>query len=167
MKYAAILGGLLLLAPGSQAAENGYGKINLSGVVVDAPCSIVPGADSIEVNFGEISSAALQNGHPSPARDFYLALARCHTLLHHQVQVTFQGTSYADGLFSVGEGNTTVGIELRDRNGQPVRNNQPVAWQRLNEGDNQLHFTTVLKARSPVVSPGRFQTQVLFTVAYL
>lgn len=167
MKYAAIFAGLFVLALSSQAAENGYGKITLSGVVVDAPCSLAPGAGSIEVNFGDISSAALQNGHPSPVREFYLALARCHTLQKNQVRVIFQATSYADGLFSVGEGNTTVGIELRDRNGQPVRNNQPVAWQRLNEGDNQLHFTTVLKARSPVVSTGRFQAQVLFTVEYL
>lgn len=152
---------------GSNGADNGYGKINISGVVVDAPCSISPGADNIQVNFGDISASALQNGRESTAMDFSLDLLRCSTVLKNRVRVTFQGTAFPDGLFSVGEGNTTVGIALRDRFGQQIFTNQPVAWQRINSGDNQLSFSSALKGRATTVTTGRFQTQILFTVEYL
>jgi len=157
----------LAVAFSCEGADNGYGKINISGVVVDAPCSISPGADNIQVNFGDVSASALQNGHESAAVDFSLDLLRCSTSLKNRVRVTFQGTAFSDGLFSVGPDNTTVGIAVRDRFGQQVLNNQPVAWQRINNGDNQLHFSSVLKGRAAVVSSGSFQTQVLFTVEYL
>lgn len=163
-----VTGGIALLwLCSSHATESGYGKIMVSGVVVDAPCSLMPGSDNVEVNFGDISAAALQNGHESAAVDFHLDLARCSTVLKNRVRVTFQGTAYADGLFSVGEGNTTVGIALRDRDGRQVLNQQPIAWQRISNGDNQLLFSSVLKGRSSPVSAGHFQAQVLFTLEYL
>lgn len=158
--------GLLVICC-SHAADNGYGKVNMYGVVVDAPCSIAPAAENIEVHFGDVSSAALQNGHQSAAVDFHLDLVRCSTMMKNRVRVTFKGTAFSDGLFSVGAGNDTVGIELRDRYGQRVINNQPIAWQRINNGDNQLSFSSVLKGRSAVIGTGSFQAQVLFAVEYL
>lgn len=165
-RYLVIMMGLLMVCS-SHAADNGYGKVNMYGVVVDAPCSIAPGAENIEVHFGNVSSAALQNGHQSAAEDFHLDLGCSSTMIKNRVRVTFNGTAFADGLFSVGAGNSTVGIELRDRNGQLVLNNQPIAWQRINNGDNRLSFSSVLKGRASVISTGPFQAQVLFAVEYL
>lgn len=167
MKRYVVLVMALLMACSSHAADNGYGKVNMYGVVVDAPCSIAPGAENIEVHFGDVSSAVLQNGHHSAAVDFHLDLVRCSTMMKNRVRVTFQGTAFSDGLFSVGAGNSSVGIELRDRDGQHVLNNQPIAWQRINNGDNQLSFSSVLKGRTPAITTGSFQAQVLFVVEYL
>ncbi|WP_336797583.1 fimbrial protein [Erwinia aphidicola] len=166
--YRQWLWAIMLAASGAVAADNsnGFGKINMRGVVIDAPCSLAPESASLEVDFGQLSSAALRNGRESQSEEFVLVLQRCSSMLKNQVRVTFQGTAYSDGLFAVGSGNESIGLVLRDRNGQSVLNNQPVAWQRINDGDNKLVFSAAVKGRAATIDTGTFQAQVLFLIEY-
>ncbi|OFC62137.1 fimbrial protein [Candidatus Erwinia dacicola] len=166
IRYRQWLYAMLLAATGAAVADNGYGKINMRGVVIDAPCSLSPESASLEVDFGQLSSAELRNGRESQSEEFALNLQRCSSVLKNQVRVTFQGTVYSDGLFAVGGGNESVGLILRDCNGQSVLNNQPVAWQRINDGDNKLVFFAAVKGRAPTIDTGAFQAQMLFLIEY-
>ncbi|KOC89285.1 fimbrial protein [Winslowiella iniecta] len=157
---------LLLCAKCATAADSGFGNVNIHGVVIDAPCSISPGKDNLQLDFGQLSAAALQNGHESEPVDLDIELARCSADIQNKVRVTFKGTAFSDGLFSVAENNSSLGIAIRDHFGQQVINGQPVAWQRINDGDNVLHFTSVLKGRASPVITGPFQAQVLFYIEY-
>lgn len=59
-------------------ADAGQGTITFSGSVIDAPCSIVPESQNIQVNLGQISvkslAAADKNSDPVP---FTINLAQC------------------------------------------------------------------------------------------
>lgn len=166
LRYTQWTSALLLAASGAMAADNGYGKVNIRGIVIDAPCSLSPESSHLEVDFGQLSSAALRDGRESASKEFVLDLQRCSSMLKNQVRVTFQGSAYPDGLFAVGSDNTSVGLILRDRSGQQVLNNQPLAWQRISDGDNRLKFSAAVKGRSTPIDTGSFQSQVLFVVEY-
>ncbi|ROR11318.1 fimbrial protein [Erwinia sp. JUb26] len=158
---------MLVLSSGAFAVgNNGYGNISIRGVVIDAPCSVAPGDEDLQVNFGQVASASLTAGRASPAQDFSIRLLRCSRQMRNQVRVMFSGSAFSDGLFKPGSTEASFGIAIRDPHDRPVINGQPIAWQALADGDNVLHFSAFLKGRQQTIAPGDFQAQVLFYLEY-
>nr|WP_314419749.1 fimbrial protein [uncultured Erwinia sp.] len=150
----------------SAAGNNGYGNISIRGVVIDAPCSVAPGDEDLQVNFGQVASAALSNGRTSAEQSFSIRLLRCSPQIRDQVRIMFSGNTFSDGLYKPGNTDTSFGIGIRDAQGGPVVNGQPVAWQDLVDGNNALRFSAFLKGREKTITPGEFQAQVLFYLEY-
>ncbi|HCL5345591.1 TPA: fimbrial protein [Salmonella enterica] len=51
----------MMCATSAFAADAGSGTINFTGSVIEAPCSIVPDSQNIQVNLGQVSAKSLTN----------------------------------------------------------------------------------------------------------
>ncbi len=74
------------------ADDQGSGKVNFIGSIVDAPCSISGDSDGQTVNLGPVSNTALKDGGESEAVTFNIQLEQCDfTAGKNKVKTTFTG----------------------------------------------------------------------------
>ncbi|ELR7839504.1 fimbrial protein [Salmonella enterica] len=93
--------------------DAGQGKIQFTGSVIDAPCSIVPESQNIQVNLGQVNLKTLSNeGNTSSSVPFTINLAGCSfdaptspstTVQYSKVAVTFPDANSPAGKESQGE----------------------------------------------------------------
>ncbi|MBU5899673.1 fimbrial protein, partial [Vibrio cholerae O1] len=77
----------------AQAADQGHGKVNFIGSIIDAPCSIAPESIDQTVDLGQVSNVALKNGGSSNPRSFDIKLEQCDTTTLKSVSTTFTGSA--------------------------------------------------------------------------
>lgn len=118
----------------------GGGTINFHGSVTEAPCSIVPGDDKLDINLGQVSQKMLAGADQgSTPVDVVIHLNSCqfdaHTTtppdpdygLLSKVDVVFAGYSSSDeakGLLHNDGTATNVSVQLLDGLGQPLALNR-------------------------------------------
>lgn len=93
--------------------DAGQGTIQFTGSVIDAPCSIVPESQNIQVNLGQVNLKTLdQTDKTSSAVPFTINLTGCSfeaptnpstTVQYSKVAVTFPGTNSPTGGANKGE----------------------------------------------------------------
>ncbi|EBI7230596.1 fimbrial protein [Salmonella enterica] len=170
------------------AADAGGGQIIFSGSVIDAPCSIVPESQNIQVNLGQVSAKSLKNaGATSSAVPIIINLTGCSfdepptngtSTNYSKVAVDFPGVpapETSDGTLGNGEIKnmasnspaTKVAIQLLKSDAStPVKLDTPPANGDINldttSGNNQLKFF----ARMISVAGGATSGSVGATVTY-
>jgi len=149
--------------------DQGHGKINFIGSIIDAPCSISADSATQDVNFGEISSAALANSGKSTPKDFEIKLENCALSTQKTVSVTFTGAASTVNKNNLGIVGTASGasIALTSGNGTAIELGKATAAQTLQNGTNDLLFSAYLQgdgASAPVA--GDFASVADFTLAY-
>ncbi|HCR3975393.1 TPA: fimbrial protein, partial [Citrobacter freundii] len=77
-------------------ANQGSGKVNFKGTVINAACGIDP--DSVEqtIDFGQLSMSHLNAGNTSDPVSFNIKLVNCDTAQATGVQIAFAGATTAD-----------------------------------------------------------------------
>ncbi|EHE7040241.1 fimbrial protein [Salmonella enterica subsp. enterica serovar Newport] len=105
MAVAGMMCGTSAFAAGDaiSTTDAGHGTIQFTGSVIDAPCSIVPESQNIQVNLGQVNLKTLnQQGKTSSSVPFSINLTGCSfatpappntTVQYSKVAVTFPGTS--------------------------------------------------------------------------
>ncbi|EAT0256504.1 fimbrial protein [Salmonella enterica] len=93
--------------------DAGQGTIQFTGSVIDAPCSIVPESQNIQVNLGQVNLKTLdQQGKTSSSVPFSINLTGCSfdapgagstTVLYSKVAVAFPGVNSPTGGANQGE----------------------------------------------------------------
>ncbi len=157
----------------SQAALAVDGNIQFNGEIVDAPCSISPGATNLVVPLGKVSSTALNGsaGRYSTPAQFELQLTQCSDTAKGAT-VTFSGaadTINTDALAtSIGEigGATGVAVELRDSAHQKIKLGTASPQYTLRTGTNNLKFEAAYVSTGAKVTTGPANATAQFTVAY-
>ncbi|EHC4524897.1 fimbrial protein [Salmonella enterica subsp. enterica serovar Infantis] len=170
------------------AADAGGGQIIFSGSVIDAPCSIVPESQNIQVNLGQVSAKSLKTaGATSSAVPIIINLTGCSFdaqptngtgTNYSKVAVDFPGVpapETSDGTLGNGEIKnmasnspaTKVAIQLLKSDAStPVKLDTPPANGDINldttSGNNQLKFF----ARMISVAGGATSGSVGATVTY-
>ncbi|ECC4968146.1 fimbrial protein [Salmonella enterica subsp. enterica serovar Bonariensis] len=169
------------------AADAGGGQIIFSGSVIDAPCSIVPESQNIQVNLGQVSAKSLKAaGATSSAVPIIINLTGCSFdtppsgggTNYSKVAVDFPGVpapETSDGTLDNGEIKnmasnspaTKVAIQLLKSDAStPVKLDTPPANGDINldttSGNNQLKFF----ARMISVAGGATSGSVGATVTY-
>lgn len=61
----------------ANAADQGQGKVNFKGTVIDAPCRIAPESADQSIDFGQISKAHLEANGISVKKDLDIKLVNC------------------------------------------------------------------------------------------
>ena len=61
----------------ANAADQGQGKVNFKGTVIDAPCGIAPESADQSIDFGQISKAHLAADGISVKKDLDIKLVNC------------------------------------------------------------------------------------------
>lgn len=155
----------------ANAADQGNGKVTFSGSIVNAPCSIAPGADDLKVSLGQVSNTLLAGGGEQTAVPFTIDLQNCDDATRHTVTATFTGKSGADGRLGITGEASGASILLRDGSGKKVELGTASDAQILNGTSNSLQFSAALKGDGTTDAPvavgtGAFTSVANFTLAY-
>lgn len=164
------------------AADNGHGKVNFIGEIVDSPCSISPETVDQTVDLGQISNTTLKQGGSSPVKNFTIELQNCEFsddwLGKNKISITFSGGESFDGLLGV-TGFTgadtakagNVGIQINDPSNTQIEFGTPLEINTtLQDGSNTLLFSSFLKGSTTAqvtdIPLGQFSAVTNFTIAY-
>lgn len=155
-----------------RAADQGSGKINFKGSIIDAACSINPESIDQTVDLGQVSKAALQDGGKSTPRNFTIDLENCTfgKEAKNKVTVTFSGmeSDANNGLLGTTGAAKGASIAITDGSGQVISLNKPTKPQELQEGNNTLAFSTYLQGDGDdaALVEGNFIAVADFKLAY-
>lgn len=161
--------GMSLVAGSAFAAGEGNGTVTFKGAIVDAPCSIEPGAVDQTVELGQISNLALKDGGRSTPSPFQIKLENCDTATKKTVTVTFSGTDSkaVPGKLAITgtAAGAAIGINFGD---SEIELGKPTPAQTLIDGNNQLSFAAFLQGggASSTITPGEFQSVADFALSY-
>lgn len=154
------------------AADAGSGTVTFTGSIIDAPCSIAPGADNQEVQLGQVSNVTLAKGGMSSAQPFNIQLEGCNLEGNNQVAITFNGTeavngdATATGLLQITGDASGAAVKIMNASGTQINVNS-ANTQNYVAGDNLLKFQAGLQGfEGATVVPGQFQAVTNFTLAY-
>ncbi|EFJ7651245.1 type 1 fimbrial protein [Escherichia coli] len=165
----AVLGSFLGFA--AQAADQGQGRINFHGTVIQAPCGIAPESVNQTIEFGSVSSASLTAGQTSVRKDVDIKLVNCDITAEgaaKTVTATFTGTHGTDSKQLSTAGDTGTVIYLSAQDGTMVSfdgttgNNQV----QLANGDNTLHYSAWVAKGTNAVKEGEFSAAANFNLTY-
>ena len=149
--------------------DQGHGKVNFIGSIIDAPCSIAPESIDQTVDLGQVSNVALKDGGTSNPRPFDIKLEQCDTTTLKSVSVTFTGTESTGNkdLLAIAGTAKGAGIVI-SYDGKPITLGDATPSQNLNNNNNTLHFAAYLQGEgaSSAVVPGDFTAVADFTLAY-
>lgn len=161
------------------AASGGNGRINFTGTVISAPCSIAPNSTDINVNLGQVADNVLKtwNKYSQNVR-YSIYLKDCNLTEQKvgavvypalsKVNVTFSGI--ADSAAPILLANTGsaggVGIRLIDANGILLKLNDTSSDINLNTGQNQIVFAARVEANGELVTTGTIVSQATYALNY-
>ncbi|ELB3892052.1 fimbrial protein [Morganella morganii] len=163
------------MAMTAQAANQGGGKINFNGEVIDAACSIDANSLKQTVELGSVAKVQLAKGGKSTPVDFTIQLHNCDITDKTTTTVTFKGVTggaAADGLdkaFGVsGPATGAMGVVVTDAGGKVIAPGAASSAFTLNEGDNTLNFKAYMQGATTAVTvaPGAFTATADFLMDY-
>lgn len=129
---------LLLCSPLSLAAEN----MRLHGALVAEPCVILPGDETVVLEFNTVIDKYLYLNTRTLGQAFKLHLAECDLSLGKTVRVTFSGneSTALPGLLALNGASQASGIAIgmETPQGEPLPINQQGKAQALVSGANTL-----------------------------
>lgn len=147
-----------------------WGRVGMSGSIVDSACAIDTGSYEQTVEMGVLPVGTIrQQGH-GPVRPFSIALIDC-TLTPYAgdawqtFSVTFDGP--VDGeRFSVSGDARGVALVLRDASGQPIYPGKSTPKQAIVPGNSVLHYGLQLVSDTRPLRPGEYQSALRFKLDY-
>lgn len=160
-------------------ADQGSGRIHFTGTVINAPCSISPGDEDINVNMGQVANKVLESGNKySQNVNYTIHLQDCDLTAQtagtvaypamSKVAVSFAGTpdsSLAELLANTGSAKG-AGIRLIDANGDLLKVGDTSKDINLVTGNNELVFAARVEANSQPVSTGTIVSQATYALNY-
>ncbi|EIE3257554.1 type 1 fimbrial protein [Escherichia coli] len=167
---------MALVSFGANAADQGHGKVNFKGTVIDAPCGIHPDSVDQTIDFGQISKAHLNADGESIHKQLKIELVNCDFSepgAPKTVKVAFSGTSDAahpDELGTAGGTGTAVVVSASDGSFVKFDGSTPNNSTDLKEGNNTLNYMTWVKKASNAtdgkVKEGDFTAVANFNLTY-
>ncbi|WP_140183113.1 fimbrial protein [Providencia stuartii] len=152
-------------------ADAGSGTVTFTGSIIEAPCSIAPGAENQEVELGQVSNITLENGGVSSSQPFNIQLEGCNLQDSNTVTVTFNGTEALNGgsptgLLQITGDASGAAVKIMNASGAQINVNSGNS-RNYSAGDNTLKFQAALQGFQGVTPvPGNFQAVTNFTLAY-
>lgn len=169
-----------VFAADASGTDQGSGRVHFTGSVINAPCSIAPGDEDINVNLGQVANKVLEAGNKYSQnvsytihlQDCSLSAASSTTGTTYKdvskVSVKFAGSTNAknaDLLANTG-GSQGVGIRLIDANGALLKVGDTSADIMLANGNNELNFAARAEADGTAVKVGPLKAQATYALTY-
>lgn len=166
-------------AAAPQGTDQGSGRIHFTGTVINAPCSIAPGDEDINVDLGQVANKVLEAGNKYSRnvnytihlQDCSLSAAKVSDVDYpavSKVTVKFGGagdSKNGDLLANTG-GAQGAGIRLIDANGALLKVGDTSSAISLTDGDNDLTFAARLEANGDKVKVGPVKGQATYALNY-
>jgi len=154
----------------SEAHDQGHGIVNVSGEIVEAPCSVdvVSRAQTIEMPSQSVISVIKNN---SLEREFSIRLVNCTLNSTKQndewssFQVTFDGDRDNND-FGVGGKAHGVALQIRDEEGNVAIPGQPLPKVTMEPGEMQLKYKLRLVGNGGTPSAGLYNSTIRYKLDY-
>lgn len=165
-----MVGQLALLSSAHAEPSALWGRVGMSGSIVDSACAIDTGSYEQAVDMGVLPVGTIrQKGH-GPVRPFSITLIDCRLTPYdgadwQSFSVTFDGPATGDW-FTVSGDARGVALSLLDANGQPIYPGQPTPKQAIVPGNAVLHYGLRLVSDARPLRPGEYQSALRFKLDY-
>lgn len=149
------------------AANASSGTVNFEGQIVDTPCSIQPGSDNQQVDFGTIALGSLNPGDTSAGQNFDIQLTGCDATTINTAEITFTGAAGHGDTFGVQGSAKNIGILITGAQGTIAPGGTDT--RTLVNGNNVWTYVAAVAAdtvATNLVTAGNFTSVANYTIAY-
>lgn len=149
-----ILAFSLLTRVAVAASDNLY----FHGILVDEPCTIRPGDETVELDFGNIPDKNLYAYQRTPSKLFQIRLSECDLSIGKSVKITFKGDENqampGQGFLAISPGSKASGIAvgLESENGNALPVNKETDKITLNSDDTILNFYAFIQGEPDAIA---------------
>ncbi len=154
------------------ASSHGWGKVLMSGEIVDTACTIETDSRDQIIDMGIIPLSIIKEFSKAPPKNFNIRLVGCrwerYSSNKNQWQtfdVTFDGPG-VDNFFTVTGEAKGVQLEIRDEQGIQVIPGKTLPKKSIASGDMSLKYTLQLVTNHQRLQPGSYQTLLRFKIDY-
>lgn len=151
--------GLTLFMGATSIANAANSNMRLYGTLVDEPCVIKPGDETISLEFGNVPDKTFYIGSGrTNSQEFKIHLSECDLSISKKVKVTFSGSEnqaiVGKGLLALSPGSQAEGIAigLENADHSPLRINQETSTLALNTGNSILRFYAFIQAEPNAIA---------------
>lgn len=153
------------------AAEN----MRLHGALVEEPCILLPGDESVQLDFGTVINKYLYQNQRTLSKPFQLHLADCDTSLGKVVKVRFSGTESLalPGLLALDGSSQAEGVAIgfETPQGQPLLLETATQDNLLSNGNNIVLIKAYVRGEPDAIANktirlGAFSAVATFTLLY-
>lgn len=168
---ALLLASSFLFCKSVQAVEN----LEFKGALVNAPCSLRPGDEAMELNFGPLINKYLYSNTRTPGQLFSLHLDDCDTAVATGVKLTFMGTESMQlpGLLALDASSVARGVAvgMETLGGQALPLNIQGSTTSLTQGNMVIALQAYVQAEpdaraSQGIVEGGFTATATFALEY-
>lgn len=164
-----------VVALGTQPVAAAANNLKLHGALVAEPCTLLPGDENIELDFGTVIDKYLYQNQRTLSKPFQLRLADCDTSLGKTVKVSFGGTENPQlpGRLALEAGSQAQGVAIgfETPQGQPLALN---AWSQnnaLGNGNNSIVMQAYVQGEPTAIANktiilGAFSAVAIFNFQY-
>lgn len=167
------IGAFLLteLCSNAYAIEN----VKMTGALIEQPCLIAPGDESIQLDFGTIIDKYLYLNKRTRGQEFQLHLSECDLSLGTTVSVAFRGTENRQlpGLLAIDSASKATGfaIGLETSEAQPLPVNKASSKYPLRAGHNIISLKAYVQGEPQALTNqrielGPFSATATFSLEY-
>lgn len=158
--------------PSVAAASN---NLKLHGALVAEPCTLLPGDESVQLDFGTVIDKYLYQNQRTLSKPFQLRLADCDTSLGKVVKVRFSGTESLalPGLLALDGSSQAQGVAIgfETPQGQPLLLETATQDNLLGNGNNIVLIKAYVRGESNAIANktiqlGAFSAVATFTLLY-
>lgn len=158
--------------PINAIADQGHGRVNVQGSIVEVPCAIDTQSRDQSVDMGVTPTAVIARDGRGISRPFHIRLVNCHLARLDTgrpdwrfFRATFDGDNERD-LFALAGTARGVALELVDSEGSIAHPGLPLPPGTLVEGEQQLNYTLRLVGNRKALDAGSFRTTLRFRMDY-
>jgi type 1 fimbria pilin len=177
MRIKNMAGGLLLLGIGAHvvAAPPPSVDISYTGNLVTDPCTLLPGDEEIQLDFGTVIDKYLYLNSRTLGQTFEIRLAECDLELGKTVKVTFSGTENTalPGLLAIAASSEATGIAigLETLEAKPVWFNKETSDYPLQVGNSRIELKAFVRGEPKAITEktigrGSFSAVATFNLEY-
>jgi len=150
-------------------------NLKLHGALVAEPCTLLPGDESVQLDFGTVIDKYLYLNGRTHGKAFQLHLIDCDTSLGKTLKMTFSGTESIQlpGLLALDGGSQASGVAIgmETPQGQPLPLNQQSGAYTLTDGSNVINLQAYVRGEPAAITHktigrGVFTTIATFTLDY-
>ncbi|OAT24998.1 fimbrial protein [Proteus myxofaciens] len=134
-------------------------NLRLHGVLVEEPCVIKPGDETVKIDFGNIPDKTFYIGAGrTTSQNFAIHLSECDLSINSKVKVTFKGEENqamaGQGFLALNANSQASGIAigLENADGSLLKINQESSDIALTSGDSILRFKAFIQAEPTAIA---------------
>ncbi|QJW53201.1 putative fimbrial-like protein YfcP [Serratia plymuthica] len=158
-----------VVAWGTQPVAAATNNLKMHGALVAEPCTLQPGDENIELDFGTVIDKNLYQNQRTLSKPFQLRLMDCDTSLGKTLKMTFSGTESValPGLLALEGGSEASGIAigLETQDGQPLALNQKSRGQQITDGNNVITLQAYVKGAPEAITHRNIERGMFAAVA--